>query len=122
MFALGERRLREDTMLGARLRHATLQRGNEMALFSVIPEARVKNICVIFCYKVPRYIYLWDSSLCQEKTQGVRCQAWAECLAMEANWPLVIVAEGLPSLGKRLPIVASKRDSMGLDFEIVLDE
>lgn len=61
MFALGERRLRGDTMLGACLRHATSPRGNEMALFSVIPEARVKNIYVIFCYKVPRYIYLWES-------------------------------------------------------------
>lgn len=28
----------------------------------------------------------------------------------------------LPSLGKRLPIVASKRDSMGLDFEVILDD
>lgn len=60
--------------------------------------------------------------MCQEKTQGVRCQARAECLAMEAKWPLVVVAGGLLSLGKRLPIVASKRDSMGLDFEVGLDE
>lgn len=41
---------------------------------------------------------------------------------MEANWPLVVVAKGLPSLGKRLPVVASERASVGLDFEAVLDE
>lgn len=65
-------------MLGAHLWHAALQRGNEMALFSVIPEAKVKNICVIFCYKVPRYIYLRIAGCAKKKTQRVRCQACAE--------------------------------------------
>lgn len=45
------------------------------------------------------------------------------CLSMEADWALVRrVAEGLPFLGERWPMVTSKRDPVGLDFEIAPHE